>query len=65
MAEHIATEAIVSGMKEDDVFCTGSHEEAAEIIHRIAGPGDIVLIKGSRAGKMEGVLKCFITFCIH
>ncbi|MGB2599351.1 MAG: UDP-N-acetylmuramoyl-tripeptide--D-alanyl-D-alanine ligase [Candidatus Omnitrophota bacterium] len=65
MAEHIARGALESGMARENVVRVGSHEEAADIIRRVAKAGDIVLVKGSRASKMEEVLRCFTTYCIH
>jgi UDP-N-acetylmuramoyl-tripeptide--D-alanyl-D-alanine ligase len=36
-------------------FYAESHEEAARIVREIAGPGDLVLVKGSRGMRMEEV----------
>jgi UDP-N-acetylmuramoyl-tripeptide--D-alanyl-D-alanine ligase len=65
MAEHIAQGALKSGMAQENVLRARGHEEAAEMIRRVTSPGDVVLIKGSRVNKMEEVIKCFTTFCIH
>ncbi len=35
----------------------GSHEEAARAVKQIAGPGDLVLVKGSRGMRMEEITK--------
>jgi UDP-N-acetylmuramyl pentapeptide synthase len=34
-----------------------THDEAADILIRIAKPGDLVLVKGSRGMKMENVIQ--------
>ncbi len=62
-AGHIAEGAAESGMGEDRILRAVSHEDAAEMIRRIAAPGTVILLKGSRATKMEEVLKCFTTSC--
>ncbi|MFH1664948.1 MAG: UDP-N-acetylmuramoyl-tripeptide--D-alanyl-D-alanine ligase [Candidatus Omnitrophota bacterium] len=62
-AAHIAEGAIMAGMERDKVFYAGSRREAAELIGKAARPGTVVLLKGSRASKMEEVLKCFTTYC--
>ncbi len=48
-----------SGMK-NAWFCS-SNKEAAALLRDIARPDDVVLVKGSRAMRMEEVIKCFIT----
>jgi UDP-N-acetylmuramoyl-tripeptide--D-alanyl-D-alanine ligase len=65
MAKHIARGAAGSGMDEKMIFCAENQEEAARNISRMAKAGDIVLIKGSRASRMEEVLKCFTISCTH
>jgi len=34
-----------------------THEEAAKLVMELAGPGDLVLVKGSRGSRMEQVIK--------
>ncbi|MGB3114186.1 MAG: cyanophycin synthetase, partial [Candidatus Omnitrophota bacterium] len=61
MAGNIARGALKSGMREESVFRAENHDKAAEIVRRVAKPEDVVLVKGSRATKMEEVITCFIT----
>ncbi|MFH1552610.1 MAG: UDP-N-acetylmuramoyl-tripeptide--D-alanyl-D-alanine ligase [Candidatus Omnitrophota bacterium] len=63
-ARHIAEGAIETGMEKDRVLCAESHEDAARMIWQVARPEAVVLLKGSRAAKMEEVLKCFTMSCI-
>ena len=62
-ARHIAEGAVESGMEEDRVLCAADHEDAAGMIRQIADSGTVILLKGSRATRMEEVLKCFTTSC--
>lgn len=62
-AKHIAAGAFESGMDKDKTYCTLDHEDAARMIREMAGPETVVLIKGSRAARMEDILKCFTTSC--
>jgi len=52
-----------SGM-ENTWFCQ-SKKEVVTLLKRIAQPDDVVLVKGSRAIKMEDVITCFITSFTH
>ncbi len=52
----IKREAIKSGFKEENCFVAESSDRAGEILREIARRGDVVLIKGSRAMKMEKIL---------
>ena len=54
LGEKIADGAEAAGMKA--VYRAASHEEAAEILHKILQPGDAVLFKGSRGMKMEKII---------
>jgi len=62
-AGHMIKGALESGMEKERVLCAKSHEEAAEMVRRMARPGTVVLLKGSRASRMEEVIKCFTIFC--
>jgi UDP-N-acetylmuramoyl-tripeptide--D-alanyl-D-alanine ligase len=56
-AEMIAEGARIAGL--DNVLSVGSTGEAARLLGEIAGPGDLILIKGSRAARMEEVIEQF------
>ena len=56
-AELIAQGARSAGL--DKVCSVGSTREAADLLGEIAGPGDLVLIKGSRAARTEEVIQEF------
>jgi UDP-N-acetylmuramoyl-tripeptide--D-alanyl-D-alanine ligase len=56
-AELIAQAARTAGL--DKVFSAQSTSEAARLLGEIAAPGDLVLIKGSRAARTEEVIEQF------
>jgi UDP-N-acetylmuramoyl-tripeptide--D-alanyl-D-alanine ligase len=56
-AEAIAEGAHAAGLK--NVSSVPSTREAADLLGEIAAPGDLVLIKGSRAAKTEEVIEQF------
>jgi len=57
MAELIAEGARTAGL--DKVSSVRSTAEAAKLLGEIAEPGDLVLIKGSRAARTEEVIQQF------
>jgi len=57
MAERIAEGARAAGLK--NVSSVSSTRDAADLLGQIATPGDLVLIKGSRAAKTEEVIGQF------
>ena len=57
MAEFIAQGARTAGL--DKITSARSTREAAELLGDLAGPGDLVLIKGSRAARTEEVIEQF------
>ena len=57
MGATIARAAEKAGLKNS--AAVNSQEEAAELLEKNAAPGDLVLIKGSRAARMERVLEEF------
>ncbi len=59
LAKHIAAGAIEAGIAKTRVFETAGHTEAAQRLRDLSGPGDVVLIKGSRGMKMEKILEEF------
>jgi UDP-N-acetylmuramoyl-tripeptide--D-alanyl-D-alanine ligase len=56
-AELIAEGARTAGL--DNVSSARSTREAAKLLGEIAGPGDLVLVKGSRAARTEEVIEQF------
>ena len=58
--EYLREGALEGGMAPEDVTCFATHEALAEALRRAAQPGDALLFKGSRAMKMENVLKLFL-----
>jgi UDP-N-acetylmuramoyl-tripeptide--D-alanyl-D-alanine ligase len=57
VAEFIAQAARTAGL--DKIASVRSTREAAELLGELAGPGDLVLIKGSRAARTEEVIEQF------
>lgn len=55
-ARWIAEEALACGRSADDVYITGSNEEALAVLTGLIRPGDIILVKGSRAAGMEAII---------
>jgi len=64
-AGFIAESAVSCGMDPKTVLYADSHAAAAEILLEIADADTVVLLKGSRASRMEEILKCFTTSCTH
>ncbi|MEA3329002.1 MAG: UDP-N-acetylmuramoyl-tripeptide--D-alanyl-D-alanine ligase [Candidatus Omnitrophota bacterium] len=60
LARQISRAACRSGMKKDEVFDCGSIEDAMDCLKTQAAGGDIILVKGSRATRMERVVENFI-----
>src|SRR5262245_41713681 len=56
-AEMIAEGARIAGL--DNVLSVGSTGEAARLLGELAEPGDLILIKGSRAARTEEVIEQF------
>lgn len=54
MGRYIAEGAEEGGIA--SVFCCGSHEEAADRLHKLLQPGDTILFKGSRGMQMEKII---------
>lgn len=52
----IGQEAIALGMEEADVFFAEDNKRAVDLLSGLLEPGDIVLIKGSRAMHMEDIV---------
>ncbi|MBI1864761.1 MAG: hypothetical protein HYR98_03365, partial [Nitrospirae bacterium] len=56
LARHIAEGAVVTGMPEERVRAVSSVEDVVAILKTVSGPGDTILVKGSRGMQMERVL---------
>jgi UDP-N-acetylmuramoyl-tripeptide--D-alanyl-D-alanine ligase len=55
-ARWIAEEAIAAGMSPADVHVTEHRDDAIAVLQGIIRPGDVVLVKGSRALGMEAIV---------
>lgn len=55
LGEEIAAGAEAAGLKK--IYRCGSHEEAADVLHRILQPGDAVLFKGSHGMQMDKIIE--------
>lgn len=59
LAKLIAAGAVEAGMARENAAATASHDEAARLLRERSRPGDTILVKGSRAMKMEKILEAF------
>jgi len=64
-AGHMARAAEEHGMRKENIIYAASHARAAEILKKISNEDTTVLIKGSRAAKMEEVIKCYTMLYTH
>ncbi len=55
-ARWIAAEARTQGMAEDDVHAVDTAEDAIALANELIQPGDFILIKGSRAMRMDEIV---------
>jgi UDP-N-acetylmuramoyl-tripeptide--D-alanyl-D-alanine ligase len=68
LSKHMSSRALECGMRKDRVWHCSTRGEVAEIIRKMAKEGDCILVKGSRAMRMEEVierLRCCITSSTH
>lgn len=56
LSRHTSSRALECGMAKEKVWHCSTREEVAEILRKIAKEGDCILVKGSRAMKMEEVI---------
>ena len=56
-ARFIANEALARGMDEEKIFSFSATEDAAGKLEEILQKGDLILIKGSRAMRMENIVE--------
>jgi len=59
LSKHINSTAQANGIKKEFLWQCKNTDEAASVLSKICKRGDIVLVKGSRAMAMEGVIKEF------
>jgi UDP-N-acetylmuramoyl-tripeptide--D-alanyl-D-alanine ligase len=57
LARYIAEGALAAGMSADRVFTYSNNDEAKRHLFELLEPGDLVLVKGSRAVKMEEIVE--------
>ena len=55
-AHWIADEALVCGMHPNDVYAVQSNEDAIAVLADTIRPGDVIMVKGSRAAGMEAII---------
>ena len=55
-ARWIADEALAEGMNTADVYPVESNTDAIAVLQGLMRPGDVLLVKGSRAGGMEKIV---------
>ncbi|MBA7559763.1 UDP-N-acetylmuramoyl-tripeptide--D-alanyl-D-alanine ligase [subsurface metagenome] len=55
-SDHYKAGALEGGMDPEAVYCLKDSDEAARLISEIACPGDVILVKGSRAVSMEKII---------
>ena len=58
-ADDVVDGAVAAGMPRGRTVACRSTEEVEPVLARIVGPGDVVLVKGSRAMNMERLLARF------
>ncbi len=62
LSGNMAKGARDNGMDNKRVRAFGNHKQAAEYLIDISRPSDTILVKGSRAMKMEELIRCFTTY---
>lgn len=55
LGEEIASGAMMEGM--EAVYSVKTHQEAADLLHKLLQPGDTILLKASRGMKLEKILE--------
>ncbi|MBN1353962.1 MAG: UDP-N-acetylmuramoyl-tripeptide--D-alanyl-D-alanine ligase, partial [Candidatus Omnitrophica bacterium] len=55
----VATHKRAKFMGLQDAYHARSHKDAAAFLKKTAKPGDVVLVKGSRAARMEKIIEEF------
>lgn len=62
-AECIAAGALATGYRPEDIVRFAGNEQAAQWLREHAGPGDVVLLKGSRKYRMEEIVDALRALC--
>ena len=57
LSRHMSSAALKSGMPKDRVWHCSTRDEVTDILRKVIKEGDVVLVKGSRAMKMEEVVE--------
>lgn len=65
LSRNVACGAYSAGMSQNSIRAFRNTAGAAEFLRGLIGPGDIVLIKGSRAMQMENIVECFTNSSIR
>ena len=60
LSRHMAEEALLEGLKKENIISFDNSVEAAAEIKKLIQKGELVLIKGSRGTKMENIVKIFL-----
>jgi UDP-N-acetylmuramoyl-tripeptide--D-alanyl-D-alanine ligase len=61
----IAEEALKYGLSKNRVVQVGDNEQAIEAARQLLGPGDVMLIKGSRGMQLEVVVEALSGYDVH
>jgi UDP-N-acetylmuramoyl-tripeptide--D-alanyl-D-alanine ligase len=64
-AAAIARGALEAGMNKNSIKEFHDKKHISDFLKNTITDGDTVLVKGSRAMKMEETINCFTTYCIH
>ena len=59
LSRHLAKSARLAGMPAGAIRSCSNTTQAAKTLRRVASSGDIILLKGSRAAKLENIAQCF------
>ena len=60
-SKFLVEEAVKAGYDQSKIYHVKDSAEAAQCCRKLASPGDLILVKGSRGMQMEKVFECFIS----